>query len=87
MTIAPKLLRYLLPCLSLSACASYEPPPNFGATVRAAFARQVIALPSATPVSGIDGAAALQAQQAYRKSFAEREPPVRPLVIGVGGQK
>jgi hypothetical protein len=47
----------------------------------------VIALPSAAPVSGIDGAAALQAQQAYRKSFAEREPPVRPLVIGVGGQK
>lgn len=87
------LLRCAVPCLLLSACAwpamqpSSSLPAPFGATARAAFARQAIGLPSAAPVTGIDGAAALQAQQGYRKSFAEREPALRPLVSGVGAQK
>ncbi|GAB2857299.1 hypothetical protein GCM10027277_27140 [Pseudoduganella ginsengisoli] len=82
-------LRYALPCL-LSACASppaLQTPPASGDVVRAAFARQVIALPSNAPVTGIDSGAALQAQQAYRKSYAEKEPAYRPLVIGAGAQK
>lgn len=85
-----QLLRCVAPCLLLAACAAPQAPSSkepFGATARAAFARQIIGLPSAAPVTGIDGAAALQAQQGYRKSFAEREPALRPLVIGVGGQK
>jgi hypothetical protein len=89
MNILPKLLS-LLPGLLLAGCAAPRasaPLPAFGATARAAFARQAIALPSAAPVTGIDGAAALQGQQTYRKSFAEREPYARPLIIGVGAQK
>lgn len=95
------LLRCAVPGLLLTACALPAAPPSspaqapalvpalapFGATARAAFARQVIGLPSAAPVTGIDGAAALQAQQGYRKSFAEREAAARPLLIGVGAQK
>jgi len=87
------LLRGAVPCLLLAACASpatqssSSTPAPFGATARAAFARQVIGMPSAAPVTGIDGAAALQAQQGYRKSFAEREPAARTLIIGVGAQK
>lgn len=90
MTFVSKLLRYALPGLLLAGCASppaTAPQFDFGAASRAAFARQAVALPSAAPVSGIDGAAALHTQQAYRKSFAERQPPAPPLVIGVGAQK
>ncbi|MBY0241595.1 MAG: hypothetical protein K2X55_20010 [Burkholderiaceae bacterium] len=86
----PTLLRCAMPCLLLAACAAPEAPSSqvpFGATARAAFARQAISLPSAAPVTGLDGAAALQAQQGYRKSFAEREPALRPLILGVGAQK
>jgi hypothetical protein len=85
-----KLLRCVAPCLLLAACAAPKAPWSqapFGDTARAAFARQVIGLPSAAPVTGIDGAAAQQAQQRYRKSFTEREPALRPMIIGVGGQK
>ena len=83
-----RLLCRALPCVLLAACASPPAAPDpFGAVARAAFARQVIGLPSAAPVTGIDGAAALQAQQGYRKSFTEREPALRPMIIGVGAQK
>lgn len=86
----PGLLFGLLSGLFLTGCASpgaAPPLPGFGATARAAFARQAVALPSAQPVTGIDGAAALQGLQTYRKSFAERGPEARPLVTGAGAQK
>lgn len=92
MNLVRKLMMMSFPCLLLAACALQPASPaapgqEFGATARAAFARQVVALPSTAPVTGIDGTAALQAQQAYRKSYAEREAYARPLIIGVGAQK
>jgi hypothetical protein len=77
----------LLPCLMLAACASTSPDGmrSFGNMSRAAFARQVI-VPEPPPgnVTGIDGAAALQIQQAYRKSYAEPVRPAAPLVVSFG---
>ena len=64
----------VLLCFGVSACSTPEPlTDTAGAqSVRATLASQVIhpqALRNADPVAGIDGAAALQAQKKYEKSF------------------
>lgn len=80
----------LLPCLMLAACASPADMRGFGELSRAAFARQVIApstqAAASAAIVGIDGAAALQAQLAYRKSYAEPAPPAAPLVVSFGAR-
>lgn len=73
--------------LSLSACANpaLEQQAAGGQSVRAAIAAQIISPESVrntNPVKGIDGAAALQAQQKYEKSFKQSvgADPGAPMV-------
>jgi hypothetical protein len=63
--------------LSLCACASQSRQTQAAAelSVRATLASQILhpeAVRNANPVSGIDGAAALHAQQKYEKSFGRQ---------------
>ncbi|WP_229506224.1 hypothetical protein [Massilia sp. BJB1822] len=57
--------------------------------MRAAMARQRIHPGGANPdqARGIDGAAALQAQEQYRKSFSAPQPQPSAFTIGVSGGK
>lgn len=76
----------------LAACAPTTPQldQRFGATVRGAFARQIIdpaAGANADPVAGIDGRSARAAFERYQKSFADPAAPVNLFTIGVGGAK
>ncbi len=62
--------------LGLSACAtpSSQDPVAGGFSVRAAVAAQIAhpeAVRNTSPVDGVDGAAALQAQQKYERSFSK----------------
>lgn len=86
---ALKLLSASAVCL-LSACASTTPQwdANFGNSVRAAFAHQIInpdASQNPDPVSGIDGRAARETMIRYQKSFSEPKPQSNMFTIGVGG--
>jgi hypothetical protein len=57
---------------------------DFGASVRANLAAQVVnpaAAANANPVSGVDGPAARGTQERYEKSFAQPEPPAPALII------
>jgi type IV pilus biogenesis protein CpaD/CtpE len=61
---------------------------NFGASVRANLAAQVIdpgAAVNANPASGMDGTAALAARERYQHSFKEPEPRPAALFISGGG--
>lgn len=84
-----KLLSVSTVCL-LSACASTTPQwdANFGNSVRAAFAHQIInpdASQNPDPVSGIDGRAGRETMIRYQKSFSEPKPQSNIFTIGVGG--
>ena len=84
-----KLLAVSTACL-LSACAQTTPQwdANFGNSVRAAFAQQIInpdASQNPDPVSGMDGRAAHDAMGRYQKSFKEPAPQPNVFTIGVGG--
>jgi type IV pilus biogenesis protein CpaD/CtpE len=63
---------------------------NFGTSVRANAAAQVLdpaAAANTNPVDGMEGPAAIIAHDRYRDSFKEPEKPIRGLVInGVGSQ-
>ncbi|AKU23029.1 hypothetical protein [Massilia sp. NR 4-1] len=80
----------------LSGCAGIDAASStpqwdarFGDAVRAAMARQRIHPGGVNPeqVRGIDGAAALQAQEQYRKSFSAPAPQPSAFTIGVSGGK
>lgn len=80
-TLSPRCTAALasLICLGLSACASTarQEESVSGRSVRATLASQIAhpeAVRNADPVNGIDGAAALQAQQKYEKSFIKESP-------------
>jgi hypothetical protein len=86
-TLSPRCTAALL-ALCLSACASTarQPEAAFGRSVRATLASQIAhpeAVRNTNPVNGIDGAAALQAQQKYEKSFTKESVDGNaPLVKG-----
>jgi hypothetical protein len=78
-------------CVLLSACASTSTTPNwdrqFGDSVRATLASQIIdpgAARNASTVSGIDGRAAKGAQDRYELSV---EPPPAPTGTLAGSHK
>lgn len=84
-----KLFAASAACL-LSACAQTTPQwdANFGNSVRAAFAQQIInpdASQNPDPVSGMDGRAARETMDRYQKSFSEPKPQPNIFTIGVGG--
>lgn len=84
-----KLLAASTICL-LSACAQTTPQwdANFGNSVRAAFAQQIInpdASQNPDPVSGMDGRAARETMDRYQKSFSAPKPQPNIFTIGVGG--
>lgn len=84
-----KLLCVSSVCL-LSACASTTPQwdANFGNSVRAAFAQQIInpdASQNPDQVSGMDGRASRETMVRYQKSFSEPKPQPNIFTIGVGG--
>jgi hypothetical protein len=94
MTIAPLARRSGAILLSglLAACAPTTPQldQHFGATVRGAFARQIVdpaAGANPDPVAGIDGRSARAAFERYQKSFVEPVAPANVFTIGVGGGK
>jgi type IV pilus biogenesis protein CpaD/CtpE len=63
---------------------------NFGASVRSNLAAQVLdpaAAANTNPVHGVDGPAALAAQERYQRSFKERDPAAnQPLITVSRGQ-
>lgn len=76
--LSPRCTTTLL-ALCLGACSAPDGLQRAanGDAVRAALAAQVAypqALRNADPVKGIDGSAALQAQQKYEKSFSRQGP-------------
>jgi len=86
-----KSLPLMLASLALSACASTTPnwDSQFGQSVRAAIASQIInpaAAANQDPVAGIDGKAALGAQQRYEHSFAQPAPPAVSIFHDVAGK-
>jgi hypothetical protein len=75
--------------LPLAACVQTTPrwDSQFGQSVRTAIASQTLrpqAAANPDPVTGIDGKAALGAQQRYEHAFAQPEPPPAILVNTVG---
>lgn len=76
---------------ALSGCST-TPRFNshFGEAVRANLAAQVLdpaAAANASPVNGIDGAAARAAQERYQRSFSETPGTKQPLVAGGVGER
>ena len=87
----PVFIVVLLACLN-AGCVSRTPrwDARFGDATRAAFAQQILhpeAARDGRPVSGIDGQAAVTAQQRYQKSFSEPPPPASVFTSGVSGAK
>ncbi len=63
---------------------------NFGASVRSNLAAQVLdpaAAANTNPVHGVDGAAALAAQERYQRSFKEHDPAASQPLITVSRGK
>ncbi|HEV7815803.1 MAG TPA: hypothetical protein VGP06_11975 [Janthinobacterium sp.] len=90
--ICPAALGVALLAAALAGCAQNAPQfeQHFGDSVRIAVARQTIrpdAAANRDPVAGVDGAAARNAQDAYRKSFTAAAPPADVFTIGVSGGK
>jgi type IV pilus biogenesis protein CpaD/CtpE len=86
----PILLVTILGAL-LQGCSS-TPRFNgqFGDSVRANLAAQVIAPAAAintNPANGVDGAAALAAQERYQRSFKEKDPSASQPLITVSRSK
>lgn len=86
-----KSLSLALACLPLAACVQTTPrwDAQFGQSVRAAVASQVLhpdAAANRDPVSGVDGAAAQGAQKRYERSFAQPEAHALPVLINAAGR-
>ena len=86
----PPKLAALVAAGLLSACVPTTPQwdANFGNSVRAAVAQQILnpeASQNPDPVSGMDGRAAREAVVSYQKSFKEPPPQPNIFTIGVGG--
>lgn len=77
-------------CMALGGCLSSSPiwDAHAGDAVRTVVKAQIID-PHAgehTPsTAGIDGKAAVSAQDAYDKSFRQPDPPANNFVIDIGG--
>lgn len=93
MSIQKSHMLFLLPvvlgaCTLVLGCASATPEVDakFGDAVRAARERQTL-VPTASlnkdPVLGIDGKAAVNAQDRYQESF--KSPPQTFEILGIGG--
>lgn len=88
--MAFKTCAWIAGLLLLQACSSaprFE--KSFGAAVRANLSAQTIdprGAANTNPVHGIDGAAALAAQQRYQRSFAQPDSmATAPLLNTLGG--
>lgn len=85
--------RFLLLLASVASSACVQTTPHwdsqFGNAVRGAIASQIIdpnAAANRDPVTGIDAAAALGAQQRYEHSFKEPEPRANITLINTSGK-
>jgi hypothetical protein len=81
----------VLASLALTACVNTTPnwDRQFGQSVRGAIASQTInpaAAANQDPAAGIDGKAALGAQQRYEHSFAQPVPPSVSIFRDVAGK-
>jgi hypothetical protein len=89
--MSTKSFLLLLASLPLAACVSTTPhwDSQFGQSVRTAVASQTLH-PAAgarrDPVTGLDGQAALGAQQRYEHSFAQPEPAPPSILINTAGK-
>jgi hypothetical protein len=86
-----KPLFLLLAVAPLAACVQTTPrwDSQFGQSVRTAIASQTMrpeASANRDPVAGIDGKAALGAQQRYEQGFAQPEPPPASILINALGK-
>jgi len=86
-----KPLFLLLAIVPLAACVQTTPrwDSQFGQSVRTAIASQTMRADAGAnrdPVVGIDGKAALGAQQRYEKGFAQPEPPPASILINTLGK-
>ncbi|WP_426194798.1 hypothetical protein [Massilia sp. DWR3-1-1] len=74
-TLSPRCSAILL-SLTVAACSAFPPTETASArSVRATLASQIAhpeAVRNTNPVYGLDGAAALAAQQKYEKSFSKQ---------------
>lgn len=73
----------------LTGCAATAPEAerNFGSSVRAAVAAQTAdpsAAANATPVMGLDGAAAKASHMNYERSYAKPPEPQHSMTTGSG---
>ena len=78
-------------CMLLYGCST-TPRFNaqFGTSVRANVAAQVLdptASANTNPAAGMEGKAAVIAQERYENSFKEPEKPIRALVVNGVGSK
>lgn len=85
-----KNLLSVIALFALTACAQTTPRADaaFGDKVRIAIALQTInpdASKNTDPVNGLDGRAARDALDRYRKSFKEPAPHPSVFTIGIGG--
>ena len=86
-----KRLLLLLASMATTACVETTPhwDSQFGHSVRGAIASQTIdpnAAANRDPVTGIDSAAALGAQQRYEHSFKQPEPQANVTLINTSGK-
>ena len=89
--MSTRLFFLLLASLPLADCVSTTPhwDSQFGNAVRGAIASQTIdpnAAANRDPVTGIDNAAALGAQQRYEHSFKQPEPRANVTLINTSGK-
>jgi len=86
----PILLAVMLGALLQGCSSTPRFNEHFGASVRANLAAQVIepaAAANTNPVHGMDGAAALAAQERYQRSFKENDPSANQPLITVSRGK
>jgi type IV pilus biogenesis protein CpaD/CtpE len=86
----PLLLAATLVALLQGCSSTPRFNKNFGASVRANLAAQVLdpaAAANTNPVHGVDGTAALAAQERYQRSFKENDPTATQPLITVSRGK
>jgi hypothetical protein len=89
--MSTKSLPLILASLALTACVSTTPnwDSRFGQSVRGAIASQTInpaAAANQDPVYGVDGKAALGAQQRYERTFAQPEAQAASMFHDTAGK-
>ena len=86
----PVLLAAMLGVLLQGCSSTPRFNDHFGESVRANLAAQVIdpaAAANTNPTHGVDGTAALAAQERYQRSFKEKDPSAnQPLIVVSGGK-